>query len=552
MKKRIVSLLLAVVMVMALLSGCGGNQNPDTPSNPDSTNTPSDNSTPSPDVSAGDNFNETGFPIVNEPLTLHIMLGIRDVDSLVDPSEMPAIQRLEEQTGIHLEWDMVKANDWPTKLNLMFVSGEYPDIILSANTTVDQEEYGVTQQLLIPLNDDLTSKYMPNYTERRLAEDSDPCVGLKASDGNIYSIGYMVGQYINTNAHYFINQDWLDRLNLSTPKNLDEITDVLRSFRDQDADGDGDTSNEIPLMMSLDNGYYGVRYMLPMFGVPANPSKWIHIDNDKKVQFTPTQQGFRECMEWLHTCYEEGLLDPEMISQDQNTAESKLISGNAGFFTAWRLKAMNFDNGVAATCQVYTPDSNTCMSRMIEMARAGAFITSTNEHVPESLRLLDAMMETETMYSLYYGEKDAADGTGWTYDEDGKVKTLMMGDIEIKNFLDCNTLFFGPGKYIDSVFNWPEQRIEKTTYCQDYDAAGIIQKYSNDYLTLAPLTSEQRQANTLKETDIDNAVKENTAKFITEGVTDDSWNAFVSLFDGMNVNEYVNVFQTAIDSMEIE
>ena len=206
MKKRIVSLLLAVVMVMALLSGCGGNQNPDTPSNPDSTNTPSDNSTPSPDVSAGDNFNETGFPIVNEPLTLHIMLGIRDVDSLVDPSEMPAIQRLEEQTGIHLEWDMVKANDWPTKLNLMFVSGEYPDIILSANTTVDQEEYGVTQQLLIPLNDDLTSKYMPNYTERRLAEDSDPCVGLKASDGNIYSIGYMVGQYINTNAHYFINQ----------------------------------------------------------------------------------------------------------------------------------------------------------------------------------------------------------------------------------------------------------------------------------------------------------------------------------------------------------
>ena len=172
--------------------------------------------------------------------------------------------------------------------------------------------------------------------------------------------------------------------------------------------------------------------------------------------------------------------------------------------------------------------------------------------MPQTLRLLDAMLETEMMYSLYYGEKDATDGTGWKYDEDGKVQTLMMGDIDVKNFLDCNTLFFGPGKYIDSVFQWPEQRIEKTGYCQTYDGAGLLQKYSNDYLEIAPLTSEQLQANALKETDISNAVKEYMATFITDGVTDESWDAFVAVFDGMNVDEYLSVFQSAIDSMEIE
>lgn len=102
------------------------------------------------------------------------MQGIRDSDSLTDPSEMPAIQRLEEQTGIHLEWEVIKGTDWSTKLNLMFASGEYPDLIITPNTAVDQEEYGVSQKLLIPLNDDLTSKYMPNYTERRAAEDTLP------------------------------------------------------------------------------------------------------------------------------------------------------------------------------------------------------------------------------------------------------------------------------------------------------------------------------------------------------------------------------------------
>lgn len=555
MKKKVIAMMLTAMMAVSALAGCGSE-----PAGSSGTGGESGSAEGSAqeggaagEVSGGgENFNETGFPIVNEPITLKVMLGIRDSDSLTDPSEMPALQRLEEQTGIHLEWEVIKANDWSTKLNLMFASGEYPDIIITPNTAVDQEEYGVSQKLLIPLNDDLTGKYMPNYTERRAAEDADPCEALIASDGNKYAIGYMVGQYINTPAHYFINQAWLDRLNLETPKNVEELTDVLRAFKEQDANGSGDATDEVPLEMSLDNGFYGVRYMLPMFGVPAG-NKWIYIDNEKKVQFAPTQDGFRKCMEWLHTCYEEELTDPEMISQDGPTVETKFKEDKSGFFTAWRLKAMGFDDGVTATCTLYTPgDEGTCMYRSIEKASKGAYITTTNQYVPETLRLLDAMMETEMMYSLYYGEKDATDGTGWEYNEDGKVRTLMMGDIDIKNFLDCNALFFGPGKYIDSVFEWPEQRVEKTQYCQTYDSAGIMQKYSNDYLDMAPLTSEQLQANALVETDINNAVKEKMAAFITEGVTDDSWNAFVSMFDGMKVADYVSVYQSALDTMDLE
>lgn len=241
--------------------------------------------------------------------------------------------------------------------------------------------------------------------------------------------------------------------------------------------------------------------------------------------------SFRNCMEWLNTCYNEQLLDPEMISQDQNTVESKFKEGNVGFFTAWRLKAMGFDDGVAATCTLYTPgDEGACDYRYIEMATPGAFLTATNAYVPQSLRLLDAMLETEMMYSLYYGEEGTGDqGTGWEYDEDGKINTTDNGTADILNYPGCNTLFFGPGKYIDSVFKWPVHRIEKTEYGQKYEDAGIMQKYSNDYLDLAPLTAEQLQANTLVETDIENAVKENMATFITEGVTDDSWNFFAAL-----------------------
>lgn len=69
---------------------------------------------------------------------------------------------------------------------------------------------------------------------------------------------------------------------------------------------------------------------------------------------------------------------------------------------------------------------------------------------------------------------------------------------------------------------------------------------------MAPLSSEQLQSISLTETDINNAVVENIANFIANGVTDENWNSFVSLFDGIGVAEYVEIYQNALNSMDIE
>lgn len=142
--------------------------------------------------------------------------------------------------------------------------------------------------------------------------------------------------------------------------------------------------------MGLDIGFNGIRYMLPLFGLPCDPDKWIYIDDDKKVQFLATQDGFRDCMEWLHMLYEEGLVDPEIVSQDFNTVETKLKEGNVGFFTAWRLLAMAYDDGVASNSVLWTPDSSASLYRYLELCKPGAFVTSTNQNVPATMRWLDA------------------------------------------------------------------------------------------------------------------------------------------------------------------
>lgn len=551
MKKKLVTLFLATTMMVASLSGCGSTNTSDAGKAGSSAAASSEAVGSSEAAQATSNFNETGYPIVNEEITLKVMLAIRDTDTMIAPEEMPAIQRLEELTGIKTEWEVIKGNDWETKLNLMFASGEYPDVIIAPNVTVDDEEYGVTQQLLIPL-DELADKYMPIYNERIAAEADDPTVSLVASDGQKYAIGYLVGQNINTNQHYFINQEWLDALNLETPTDMDSLTEVLRAFKTGDPNGNGE-ADEVPLEWGLDTGFYGIRYLLPLFGVPADPEKWIYIDNDKQVQFVGYQEGFRECMEWLHMCYEEGLVDAEIISQDVATIETKLKEGNVGFFAAWRLLSMGFDEGVAANSVHWMPDTeSTMMYRYLEVARPAAFITATNENKEATARWLDAMLDTETQFSLYYGEKDATDGTGWTYNENGKIDSINDGSVEIRNYLDCNTMFWAPGTYISETFNMPPQRIEKTEYCQEEDAAGIIQKYSNDYLDMAPLTSDQLSECTLKETDINNAMVEKIASFVVDGVTDESWESFTGVVEKLGVEEYMEMYQSAIDTMNIE
>ena len=54
------------------------------------------------------------------------------------------------------------------KTNLMFASGEMPDIIIAVNGQgqIDYEEYGVSQELVIPLDDYNTEELMPNYYSR--------------------------------------------------------------------------------------------------------------------------------------------------------------------------------------------------------------------------------------------------------------------------------------------------------------------------------------------------------------------------------------------------
>lgn len=78
-------------------------------------------------------------------------------------------------------------------------------------------------------------------------EEPDTLSLAKTYEGEIYALPKFQGKWPDCNGVMFINKTWLDNLGLEVPTTLGELKDVLVAFRDNDANGNGDASDEIPM-----------------------------------------------------------------------------------------------------------------------------------------------------------------------------------------------------------------------------------------------------------------------------------------------------------------
>jgi len=554
MKKKLIALLLAMTVAVASLAGCSNNVG-DGKTTQGATEGKTDGATEDGEATteaAPSNFNEEGYPIVNEEITLKIMLCINDGYNMVAPEEMPAIKRMEELTGIKTEWDVVKAADWSIKLTTTFASEEYPDVIISNFSAVDYEEYGVDQEILIPL-DNLIDKYLPSYKERIAMEDYNPVANLIASDGKTYSVGYMNNaEYMLSK--YYINTDWLKALNMEAPTTIEGLTDVLRAFKNQDFNGNGE-KDEIPLITSFEGYTNNVSTYLPLFGVPFNLDNYLTINDDKKVEFLPYMDGFRECMEWMHQLYDEELLDIEVLSQDHATVTQKFKDGLGGF-ASFYFPLSEFVSEHWDDVSLWEPSEGTKMNWVSTYAKPGTFLTVANEYPEATMRWIEAMLDKEVMYSLYIGEKDGTGNTTyWDYNEKGLIERYPVeGAVapEQKTVLNTYGIFFAPGEYYKTSFAQSENATMIFEADDVYRGLDVAKKYSDSMFKIAQLSSDEEEQRALIETEIKTAMKEHMAIFIKEGVTDTNWKTFIDVLKNIGCDKYVAMYQAAIDKLHID
>ncbi len=206
--QRIFAGLLAGVM-LTMATACSGET------------TSSSGSSGADETSENSNFNESGWPVVNEKVTLKVY-GSRNSESLEDWNDYILLQEMEEVTNVHFDFELVESSTYGEKRAVKLNSGDYPDVIKDGLSVTEIVRYG-SDGVIIPL-EEMQEKYCPQLMA---AYDSDygKAVAMKATatmpDGHVYTfVSTGLAPFIGLNRLGCINQDWLDAVDMEIPTSL--------------------------------------------------------------------------------------------------------------------------------------------------------------------------------------------------------------------------------------------------------------------------------------------------------------------------------------------
>jgi putative aldouronate transport system substrate-binding protein len=231
---------------------------------------------------------------------------------------------INENAPVEVEFIAIPRNSSGEKYNTLFASGTAPDFI---------EEFGVANlnsfmanKLLMPLND-IIEKHSVDY--KQILRDYPVLRDfLTQPDGIMYTIG--VTYPAGSNHYLIIRTDWLKKLNLEIPGNLEDLVKTARAFTYDDPDGNGrnDTYG-----ISLASGTGGV--INAMFGGMTN---W-------QWDWEFTRQGAVYRWEWAEAnlSFKKNLYDLGCVDRDYAT-DTNGTKANQDFLTG-RLGILGLNNG---------------------------------------------------------------------------------------------------------------------------------------------------------------------------------------------------------------
>lgn len=341
----------------------------------------------------------------------------------VSYNDKTAVQEeIAKRTGVTITWDTY-SSDVETVLQTRMASLEgLPDMVevppFDSNVGVDTYS---RNGVLIPLND-LIAEYAPNI--QKLFETYPALEAMcTSSDGNIYALAGWWGDINDYVPDYlYIRQDWLDNLGLEMPNTIDELYDVLVAFKELDANGNGDATDEIPL--ATKNGLMQLYYLMTGFGYETN-SLW-YTDAEGNVHYAAVEEQYKEMLTFLNKCYQEGLISDDLDGTllTQNITEDKV-----GIVCHDPADNMASSDDLALTGN---PNCNYQFMPVIQATEDGTAkmtkrsltwhyygITSACENPEAAIKWIDYVYASEDGRMLYsYG----IEGLSYEKDENGEIR----------------------------------------------------------------------------------------------------------------------------------
>ena len=161
------------------------------------------------------------------------------------------------------------------------------------------------------------------------------------------------------------------------PTTTEEFEAVLQAFKDQDANGNGDPTDEIPFSADPNNKH--IEGMTGWFGFPMDKTG-IGMLNEE-VTYGGISSTYREFLSWFNSLYEKGLIDVELFTQDTSTWEGK---GNQDMYGVSIAYGSNEFSGIPQSPEKPPYD----VLPVLNVEKGGKWLRSTPVQTPTEHRLL--------------------------------------------------------------------------------------------------------------------------------------------------------------------
>ena len=519
-------------------------------------------------VALGAEVNETGYPITNEEITVTIAGPMPS--GCEDWTQVAVLDEFANRLGIRLDADFYQT-DWSTRLTLMVAGDELPDMLAGSGSNIGDINKWGAEGYFLNLNDYID--LMPNLKKyfEKYPELEAYCT---TSDGSIYGLPKLRTDMTDRLPRTFINRNWLENLGLDVPTSIDELYNVLVAFKEQDANGNGDTTDEIPMLFTPEAGGYSavMRTLQDAFGIYSSSTNYIlQADADNKVYLANTTDAYKEYLKFLHKLYDEELMETEAFTITGEEITDKEQGDVYGFFGCGSApfvmanKDISYDAnwvGVAGLTSALDDTQSIGVSSPVENSIIVAINANTEN--PEALaRFVDYFYTDEGILAASKGYE------GVTLEF---VHNDLLGvdvpTMYVPEGYSSGEEFRYKGAVLNEAFNLVNSDVDRaalftvdTSVLQDegilntFGWAAIVADANRRegiseiavYPTVAYTTEESDERLTLYK-DINTYLEQARAQFITGEVDiDEGWDTFTSTLDQMGLERLLEIEQTAYD-----
>ena len=561
MKKKMIKKLLtgalAMCMLAGTLSGCGSTDKESVESTVQSSEVKSAEAS----ESTAAESSEEAVNDFSEKVTLEVIAYYQSGEK--DWNEYYFVKKIEEIFNVDLQIEMIEDTVWNEKVALRFASKDLPDFIIGG---IDTTTYG-NQGFLADLTDYISAETTPNIWQ--VWEDVPAAKNVMSSEtGAVYCIKGVDNELRELdNCRFFINADWANAILGKLPETTDEFYTYLKGVKEQDMDGDGDTTNEIPL-----GGFYkqatGINVLTAMRAAFGLVDKRWQVGDDGQVFYVSGSDNYKEMLKYVNTLYEEGLLDPEFFTQtsDQfNAKDSQYLYGAFGNWTSeWNKPAEDVEAGVyhmyegmpALTSSVN--DTKMWPAKDIKTISMVS-VMSDCEYVDRVVAIADWMLSEEGFMAIMAGPQFGEDEKypEWGYeggkedyfvvDENGESSTFPEEYNDYFAFLYAERT-----PHVSTVpfyRNWAQARSgEADSWLTHCTAEAHAEYYKTGYPTGVTKTQEESDELSLLLTDIDAYTSEMESKMILgELDIDANWDAYLEGLSQRGIEDALEIQQAAYD-----